>query len=170
MVPLLSGPVFFYFHASCPLSHFHPSPFVVNDVEFPHMENYLMFSKAILFKDFDSAKRIMGEADPLLCKRYGRNVKHYEDALWVKHREDIALRGNIHKYQQNEGPRKFLMGTEHRMLVEAAPHDKIWGIGFNSVVAPDTPRSRWGLNLHGKVQMRAREFIRSGWLPPGFKL
>ena len=53
---------------------------------------------------------------------------------------------------------KFLIGTGKRVLVEASPVDKIWGIGM----AADNPNcenpNKWkGLNLLGFALMEARD-------------
>ncbi|MNI91462.1 hypothetical protein D3C73_1491250 [compost metagenome] len=55
-----------------------------------------------------------------------------------------------------------LLATGDRILVEASPSDKIWGIGL----APDDPNAqipaRWlGQNLLGKALMEVREYLRN---------
>ena len=39
-------------------------------------------------------------------------------------------RGNLAKFSQNAELKEFLLNTDNRVLVEASPVDKIWGIGL----------------------------------------
>ncbi|WP_313885148.1 MULTISPECIES: NADAR family protein [Clostridium] len=42
------------------------------------------------------------------------------------------LNGNYAKFIQDEDLRQFLIRTKERVLVEASPYDKIWGIGMSA--------------------------------------
>ncbi|WP_416235586.1 NADAR domain-containing protein [Paenibacillus sp. SGZ-1009] len=54
--------------------------------------------------------------------------------------------GNIAKFQQNEQLRQYLCYTSKRILVEASPQHKIWGIGL----AKDDPDAERPLNWKGR--------------------
>jgi hypothetical protein len=61
------------------------------------------------------------------------------------------------KFGQHRQLRDFLVGTSSRVLVEASPRDRVWGIGL----AADDERAgspeRWpGLNLLGFALMEVR--------------
>lgn len=43
---------------------------------------------------------------------------------------------------------------------QAAPRDRIWGIGFGKERA-ESQRARWGLNLLGKALMKVRDRLRA---------
>ncbi len=67
-------------------------------------------------------------------------------------------RGSVHKFSAHEELRAFLLATGDRVLVEASPVDRVWGIG----IAADDERAadpeRWrGPNLLGFALMAARE-------------
>ena len=49
-----------------PLSNHHHSPFTVEGKHFNCMEQFLMYSKAIMFNDLDLSERILGTTDPVL--------------------------------------------------------------------------------------------------------
>jgi hypothetical protein len=36
----------------------------------------------------------------------------------------------IHKFNQNPSMAEFLLGTDGKILAEASPNDKIWGVGL----------------------------------------
>jgi ribA/ribD-fused uncharacterized protein len=57
-------------------------------------------------------------------------VTGYDDDVWNKHRYSIVVQGNIHKFGQDPDLRDYLLKTEGRILVEASPVDRIWGIGL----------------------------------------
>ncbi len=91
----------------------------------------------------------------------GRQVKHFEEALWNAERSAIVARGNAEKFGQHPDLREFLLNTRERVLVEASPVDSIWGIGL----AADSERAanprRWnGLNLLGFALMEVRDQLR----------
>ena len=70
------------------------------------------------------------------------------------------MRGNLAKFQQHPTLSAFLAGTADRVLVEASPSDRIWGIGL----AADDPRAvnpeKWrGLNLLGFALMEVRRVL-----------
>ncbi|MEU4646849.1 NADAR family protein [Nocardia fluminea] len=78
--------------------------------------------------------------------------------MWERARFGIVVAGSVAKFGQNDALRGYLVGTGARVLVEASPVDRIWGIGM----AADDPGAldpgRWkGLNLLGFALMRARE-------------
>jgi len=54
----------------------------------------------------------------------------------------------------------FLLRTGERVLVEASPVDRIWGIGLARDDPAATDPSRWrGLNLLGFALMAVRDFL-----------
>ncbi len=63
-------------------------------------------------------------------KSLGRKVKGFGDATWVANRERIVLEGNLLKFRQIEELKKKLLATGDKVIVEASPRDRIWGVGF----------------------------------------
>ena len=117
-----------------------------------------MYHKAILFNDQETADRIALEPDPSNQKALGRQVKGFDDKKWNAKREKIVEEGNWWKFTQSkEGDlRKMLLETGDRLLVEASPSDKIWGVGYAASKA-EANRDKWGQNLLGKALMRVRD-------------
>jgi ribA/ribD-fused uncharacterized protein len=145
---------------SC-LSQWWESTFYVDGVAYPTAEHYMMAEKARLFKDRSIADLILQATTAKQVKALGRQVSGFDEALWQNHRNEIVVTGNYQKFTQNTALRDFLLTTGDRVLVEASPVDKIWGIGL----AEDHPDagnpSRWvGLNLLGFALMNVRDRIR----------
>jgi ribA/ribD-fused uncharacterized protein len=147
------------------LSQWWPSPFVVGDVRFATAEHYMMWRKAKLFDDDEVAARVLAAGHPKQAKDLGRRVRRFDEAAWVAERRGIVVDGNVAKFAQHPGLGRYLAGTGDRVLVEASPLDRVWGIGL----AADDPRTSnargWrGLNLLGfaLADVRAQLGSRSG--------
>lgn len=148
--------------AGC-LSQWWPAPFTVNGRTYATAEHWMMWHKATLFGDAGIAERILASGHPHRAKSLGRQVRGFDEATWAARRYDIVVAGSVAKFAQHEELRRFLLGTGERILVEASPMDRIWGIGL----AADDPRAedptRWrGDNLLGFALMDARAELREG--------
>ncbi|MET8503709.1 NADAR family protein [Streptomyces sp. NPDC004787] len=146
--------------ASC-LSQWWPSPFEVDGVRYATAEHWMMARKARLFEDPEAERAALAAASPAAAKKAGRLVRGFDEEVWRRERFGIVVEGSVHKFASDEGLRSFLLGTGSRVLVEASPVDRIWGIGL----AADDPAAgdpdRWrGLNLLGFALMEARERLR----------
>ncbi|MFC4373705.1 NADAR family protein [Nocardia halotolerans] len=142
--------------SSC-LSQWWPASFVVDGVDFATAEHYMMWRKALLFGDADIATRVLEVAHPSEAKNLGRRVRNFDEQVWDRARFDIVVAGSVAEFGQDEALGGYLAGTAGRVLVEASPMDRVWGIGLTA----DDPRAadpaRWrGLNLLGFALMRAR--------------
>lgn len=117
-----------------------------------------MYQKAILFNDQEVANRIALEPAPKKQKALGRKVKGFDNRIWNEKREQIVEDGNLWKFTKSkEGDlKKLLLETGDRLLVEASPYDRIWGVGYSAANA-EANQSRWGENLLGKALMRVRD-------------
>lgn len=144
-------------------SQWFESSFTVDEHTFLTAEHYMMYKKALLFKDLATAEKVVEAKHPGKAKELGRSVVGFNDEAWFRHRFDIVVNANLAKFSQNEKLEAFLLGTGERVLVEASPADKIWGIGL----AEDNPDcenpNKWrGLNLLGFALMEARDRLRAG--------
>jgi ribA/ribD-fused uncharacterized protein len=147
--------------ASC-FSQWWTSPFVVDKVRYNTAEHWMMAQKALLFNDKESFTKIVAAKSPAEAKALGRKVVNFDDAVWHEKRFAIVLQGCMHKFGQNDSIRDFLLNTKQRVLVEASPVDKIWGIGLSADDDKAENPTRWnGLNLLGFALMEAREKLRN---------
>ncbi|MFJ9348671.1 NADAR family protein [Streptomyces sp. NPDC101237] len=146
--------------ASC-LSQWWPSPFVVDGVEYATAEHWMMAGKARLFGDAEAERRIVAAGHPAAAKKAGRLVRNFDEATWQQERFGIVTEGSVHKFAADPDLRAFLLATGDRVLVEASPMDRVWGIGLAATDEAATDPSRWkGLNLLGFALMEARERLR----------
>ena len=138
------------------------SKFIDEDgVEFRCCEQYMMYKKALLFGDNETASKIIEATDPSEHKRLGRLVKNFNEEIWNQHKERIVYEGNIRKFSQNEDFKDMLLSTENLILVEANGNDRIWGIGM-FVDDPNIMKTElWGENLLGKTLMKVREKLKN---------
>jgi len=146
--------------ASC-LSQWWPAPFSVAGVEYATAEHWMMAAKARLFEDPEAEHRAIAAPSPALAKKAGRLVRGFDEAIWERERFGIVVEGSAHKFAAHPALREFLLGTGERVLVEASPMDRVWGIGLAADDEAAQDPERWrGLNLLGFALMAAREQLR----------
>jgi ribA/ribD-fused uncharacterized protein len=142
--------------AGC-LSQWWPAEFTVDGVRFRSAEHYMMWRKARLFGDHEMAERIVATTDPRDAKALGREIRGFDGETWAEHRFEIVTDASRHKFGQHDDLRAWLVGTGDRVLVEASPTDRVWGIGLAAADERAADPARWrGLNLLGFALMRAR--------------
>ena len=144
------------------LSQWFEVAFDLDGHRFASAEHAMMAGKARLFGDDEALARILVAATPAEAKALGREVRGYVDTAWEANRSEIVAAVNVAKFGQHRELREYLVGTGDRVLVEASPRDRIWGIGMGRD-NPNVQRpSQWrGLNLLGFALMEARERLGS---------
>lgn len=139
------------------LSQWWPTRFTVDGVDYPSSEHYMMAAKARLFGDDTAAARILNAPHPGAAKALGRQVVGFEEATWIEHRYAIVRRASLAKFGQDARLGGYLRTTGDRVLVEASPVDRIWGIGLSAEDPRAGNPSRWpGRNLLGFALMDTR--------------
>ncbi|WP_051732115.1 NADAR family protein [Kitasatospora phosalacinea] len=139
------------------LSQWWPSPFTVDEVQYRTAEHWMMAGKARLFGDEEAVPKILGARTPAEAKNLGRLVKGFDQEQWVAHRFELVVAGSSAKFGQDEQLRAYLLHTGTRVLVEASPLDRIWGIGLAADDERAGAPAQWrGLNLLGFALMEAR--------------
>jgi ribA/ribD-fused uncharacterized protein len=145
------------------LSQWWPVSFTVDGTVFATAEHYMMWRKAKLFDDHETAERILTVGHPQRAKALGRQVRRFDEQAWQEHRYGIVVAGSVAKFGQHADLRDYLLGTGDRVLVEASPVDRVWGIGLAATDDRATRPDQWrGLNLLGFALMHARTTLRAG--------
>lgn len=127
------------------LSQWWASRFQVDGVEYNCAEQFMMAEKARMFNDGEMLEKIMGTSFPKEMKAYGRAVSGFDKETWDNACYEIVKKGNYAKFSQNPELLEFLLGTKNRILVEASPRDRIWGIGMGKA----NPNAQFPLNWRG---------------------
>ncbi|MFJ2841384.1 NADAR family protein [Streptomyces griseofuscus] len=147
---------------SC-LSQWWPSPFVVDGRRYATAEHWMMAAKAWLFDDAEAERHVLAAAHPAQAKKAGRLVRGFDEAIWERERFRIVVEGSVHKFAADPALRAFLLNTGERVLVEASPVDRVWGIGLTADDEAAQDPERWrGLNLLGFALMEARAELAAG--------
>lgn len=145
------------------LSNWYLSEFTIDDIAFSSMEQYMMYEKAILFHDQETAEKILQTDNVAEIKALGRTVQNFDDTVWGQSREEIVYKGVFEKFRQNPELRKRLERTGEEVIAECAVKDKIWGIGLSMKDEDRFCVERWkGQNLLGKILMDVRKDIKQG--------
>ncbi|CAK5272994.1 unnamed protein product [Mycena citricolor] len=134
-------------------------------IHFPSNEHWMMLAShaGLQLNVVEKVRAIKGTSKSELSavKKLGRQVKNFDDVIWVKHRERIVTEGSVHKFRQNGELRAKLFATGDTCLVEASPRDRIWGIGCSEANAlSGKGEKKWGMNLLGKALVNARAILR----------
>jgi len=144
-------------------SQWYEVPFVLDGVRYATAEHFMMTAKARLFGDGETLDKVLQASNPGAAKAFGREVHGFDDEVWVAHRFDIVCQANSAKFAQNAALREYLLRTGDKVLVEASPTDRIWGIGLAANDAnADNPNHWKGLNLLGFALMTVRDHLREG--------
>lgn len=125
----------------------------------PTSEHVYMCYKAIYFEDHNTLFHIANASHPKRAKKYGREVEGYNDKMWNKVKFYYMCQALQLKFDSCNSE-KFvneLSRTKGKILVEASPTDKIWGVGLGEDNPDIKDESKWkGENLLGLVLMKIR--------------
>lgn len=145
-------------HPEC--SQFYKSSFTIDGIEFNCTEQWMHWKKAIIFGDQEMAQKILKAKSPFDQKKLGREVSNFNAAIWSSVAFDIVFRGNIEKFSQNLQLLERIAKSKGTLLVEAAPNDKIWGIGLEASDPKAMDKTQWqGQNLLGIIVTRVRDIL-----------
>jgi ribA/ribD-fused uncharacterized protein len=134
-------------------SNFHP----ICGKENLTSEHFYMEAKASFFGDVETLVRIREAKTPREAKRFGRLVEGFNQEAWDRVKEDFMFGALSIKATLDKSFKQALIDSGDKILVEASPTDRIWGIGFKE----DDPNIEnvdlWGQNLLGVCLMQVRE-------------
>lgn len=140
------------------LSNWYLSPFKVDGISFSSMEQFMMYRKAICFRDDSVASQILHTDDVAHIKELGRLVSNYNESHWNGVRQIVVYEGLLAKFSQNAELKEQLKATGNAILAECAVKDHIWGIGLSMRNPDRLDRTKWnGQNLLGYALMMVRE-------------
>ncbi|WP_082007872.1 NADAR family protein [Cellulophaga baltica] len=131
-------------------------PFEVQ--EYSSAEQFMMYHKAMIFLDRETARKIMLTNNVKIIKELGRQVSDFNLETWKYFRSKIVYEGNKAKFSQDKELKQALLDTASTTLAESAPNDRIWGIGLSKDNIQAKKRETWkGKNLLGEILTIIRE-------------
>ena len=145
---------------SC-FSQWWEASFEIDGITYPTAEHYMMAGKARVFNDHEVLQEILQVSHPHDAKKLGRKVKNFTPDIWDQHKFDIVVKANYAKFSQNQELKTFLLNTNDRIIVEASPRDRIWGIGMGQSNEKALNPNLWrGHNLLGYALMEVRDKLK----------
>lgn len=157
-----TGEKYMYFWKTVsPFSQWFPADFEFRGHHFVTSEQWMMAMKALVFGDRETLGKILVELDPKKQKELGRQVKNFDADKWSELAFAAVYVGNALKFAGELKPR--LLETRGHTLVEASPHDTIWGIGLAEESPEAGAKKSWkGTNRLGQVLTELRADLESG--------
>lgn len=148
----------FYFGPDSVFSQWYKYRFIIDNQEFCCVEQYIMYRKAILFDDSETAKKILNSSDPKRHRYLGRQISGFNKSIWQKECKNFAYAANFAKFSQNEQLKNALLETNEKSLAETSPYDRNWGIGLSSSNPKRLERKNWrGKNWSGEILEQVRK-------------
>ena len=140
---------FIAFHGEhSPWSNFHQSPFEIDGHRYHSAEQWIQYSKAMLFGDSSIANKILQTDNPQECKCLSYQINGVNNEKWRAEGFEICLKGVEAKFKQNKEIWSMLKMTEPKTLVEAS-NDRLWGTG---------------ISLKDTHVLDSKRWYRKGWL------
>lgn len=137
----------------------------IHNLTWNNTEEAYMWYKAYFFLDAESCANIAlhsaNKGHPSIVKELGQKVINYNNDAWSIVRYSLMVYVNYLKYSQNEDLKQKLLNTGDRILVEASPIDKVWGVGLAENDPLILNEKNWtGQNLLGKALMEVRQRVK----------
>ena len=128
---------------------------------FHNSEQAFMWEKAMYFDDLEIADLILEASSPSVAKSLGREVSGFNAETWSNVSYEYMVDVCYEKFRQHPKLQILLLSTGDKVIVEASPHDKIWGVGLHWDDDKILDEANWnGQNLLGKALMDVREKLK----------
>lgn len=146
-----------FFDKTHQFCHWYRSPFIINNMSFYSVEQYIAYRTAVLCGEIDTSKLLLEtyDTDTILAISSTLNKSIKPNVLF-----DIAITGNIAKFTDNVTLYNELKSTRGE-IVAAFPDDRFWGIGYIVHNAEDN-KLLWGQNVLGRILTGIRDEFELG--------
>ncbi|XP_048255699.1 uncharacterized protein LOC124129589 isoform X2 [Haliotis rufescens] len=147
-----------FFGNQSPFSQHHLATFTIDGTTFNCAEQYVMYQKTVIFENKEMERKIMETSNPVQQERYGRQIPEFKFEVWNKHFIEVVDRATEVKFSQNPHLLEHLVATHPKLLVEASPSDRLWGIGRGQKDPLAWDKETWrGKNQLGYIITRVRD-------------
>ena len=145
------GGLYSNFH---PLSNFYRSPIIFRNKKYQTLEQAYQHTKALLFKDDDTAASILAADSPSEAKKLSYNIKGFNLDIWNAKRHDLMLQLVQAKFQQN--PNDELRNTGKKTISESGKH-KYFANGLSIIHRDILNKQQWtSQSKLGEILMTVR--------------
>ena len=137
--------------------------FVYEHRSYSSAEQAFQHKKARVAGDLNKQREIMFNADPVVQKNLGHEVRGLDHASWDKDKCSILKEILISKFTQHEQLKQFLMDTKDKTLAKANGRDSYFAIGL-PLTHPDVlDQTKWADNSNHleRILMEIRQELRS---------
>jgi ribA/ribD-fused uncharacterized protein len=144
-------------------SNMYDAPIQIDNQVYPTVEHYYQWSKAKMFKDDDTANKIMETKTVKAVKSLGKKVANFKTDEWDAKRDEIMRSAVKAKVLQHPEILAKLKETKNRPIGKADAREKYWGIGSSANLDKAKRPDKWaGQNKLGKIWMDLRtEFTKA---------
>ena len=143
-----------------PFSNHYPVEVEINGTKYKTPEHYIMHQKANEFDDVETARKILESDDPKVAKKLGREIDGFDMQTWKDVSTSIVETAARAKFTQHQWLQDMLIQTGNKMMVEASPVDKFWGVGLCADNPKIKDKSNWkGRNKFGSILMEVRDSL-----------
>ena len=125
-----------------PWSNFHQSPFEIDGHRYHSAEQWIQYSKAMLFGDSSTENKILQTDSPQECKRLRYQINGVNNKKWRAEGFELCLKGVEAKFKQNKELWSMLKMMEPKTLVEAS-NDRLWGTAISLKDTHVLDSKRW---------------------------
>jgi ribA/ribD-fused uncharacterized protein len=134
------------------LSNLYDAPIQIEGTTFPTVEHYFQWSKARQFGDAEAQAKILKTPSAKSVKSYGKKVKPFDETVWAGMAENVMRVAVKAKFMQHPDLLVKLRATGTRLLADADPRSKFWGIGTSADTSKAKDPNKWpGKNVMGKI-------------------
>jgi ribA/ribD-fused uncharacterized protein len=145
------------------LSHFHPSPIMLDGEVWPTVEHYYQTQKSLdpryqrairACETPGQAKQLAADPHPTLkraSKSWFKAMNRPPRPDWMEIKRDVMRKADTAKYAQYPDLAERLLACGEAEIIEDSPYDAFWGTG------PDGAGENWA----GRILMEVREALRA---------
>jgi ribA/ribD-fused uncharacterized protein len=148
----------FFWHKWCPLSLEHECNFEVHGVGFKSVIQYVLFSKAKIYKNHEVAEKIIKADDLTEISSLSTLIRGVNKQDWGNRILSVTTAGCKMRLSQDNDVWAALQLTKGKVLAFANPEEKFWGIGLKPLDSRATNQNEWdGKNHLGNIFMELRD-------------
>jgi ribA/ribD-fused uncharacterized protein len=136
-------------------------PTLIDGIEYPTVDHYMMVQKARMFGDEKAVQKVMKAKTAKNAKGVEKGIQNVKEEEWDAKKDEFMKTALRAKFTQHPELRKQLLETGDLVLGYANARDKYWSIGTSDDTDKAKKPEKWpGQNKLGKLLMELRTTLR----------